>query len=293
MSTIDKLIKDEVSKAVELIVGDRITQAIEAMPKIEPSRQKIDITNKKKVTKIEGLFHHKFMSIVRSVSANNQPRLVGDTGSGKSFLCKQVADALDMKFYCIGTTTQEHKLVGYSDANGNYVPSVLFEAIDPKGKGGVLLFDELDSWCPNVSLLLNSLLSNGYIDIPKLGMVYKHPDCHVIGAMNTTGKGATREYSGRNRMDAAFLARFKSYIEVDYDLDLERAFAHNIECTEFVINARETCQKLGIRHLISPRQGNAMAEIVALGATMEEAAKECVFMDLGEADILKVSNAMS
>ena len=46
--------------------------------------------------------------------------LVGSAGAGESRLVRQVAGAIELEFYFANSVKQEHQLLGFIDANGNY-----------------------------------------------------------------------------------------------------------------------------------------------------------------------------
>ena len=129
--------------------------------------------------------------------------LTGAAGTGKNVICKQVAQALGLKFYFSNAVTQEYKLTGFTDANGRYQPTQFYKAFT---EGGVFMLDEIDASIPEVLVILNSAIANGYFDFPApIGYVDAHPDFRVVAAGNTTGNGADFEYVGRNQLDASSL----------------------------------------------------------------------------------------
>lgn len=92
--------------------------------------------------------------------------------------------------------------------------------LDIYKNGGVFLFDEIDAAAPEVLININKALSQDSIDVPNYGRVYKHPKCYLMAAGNTTGQGASADYSARAKLDAATLNRFV-FVRVSYDLALE------------------------------------------------------------------------
>ena len=112
-------------------------------------------------------------------------------------------------------------------------------------------------------------------------MVKRHPDSIVIAAANTWGKGADREYVGRNQLDAAFLDRFAK-LAWDYDQDFELDIALEVsgnhesalDWVSFVQSARLSAQTNKVRVVISPRasiQGAKMLAAAISRETVEEA----------------------
>lgn len=132
--------------------------------------------------------------------------LVGPTGSGKTVLCDNIAEALKLKFYpmSVGLQTTKSDLLGYMNANGIYVSTPIREAFE---NGGVLLLDEFDSTNANTVTILNSMLANSICSFPDK-IVSKNDNFICMIACNTYGRGGSIEYIGRNRLDTATLDRF-------------------------------------------------------------------------------------
>jgi hypothetical protein len=84
------------------------------------------------------------------------------------------------------------------------------------------------------------------------GVVSRHPNCIIIAAANTYGHGATHEYVGRNKLDAATVDRF-IMLDWTYDEKLETSLAGANDWTTYVQKARKACAGAGIKHVISPR----------------------------------------
>jgi len=105
----------------------------------------------------------------------------------------------------------------------------------------------------------NAALENGECVFPDK-VVPKHADCYFIAAANTYGTGATHEYVGRTKIDAATVDRF-IMLDWQYDEILERAIAGDNEWTSYVQKIRAACKAAGVKHLVTPRaslRGNAL-----------------------------------
>jgi cobaltochelatase CobS len=122
-----------------------------------------------------------------------------------------------------------------------------------------------------VTLALNGALANGLSAFPD-GMVRRHKDSIFVAAGNTVGSGATAEFVGRNRLDAAFLSRFPVKIEWPRDPAIEKAIAGNDAWASRVMTARARAASAGIKHAIDPRHTQAGAALIAAGMSMDEAA---------------------
>ena len=163
--------------------------------------------------------------------------LVGPAGSGKSTLLNQVAKELNLQFYpmSVNSQTSEYHIIGYKDANGRYNETTFRKAYE---KGGLFSFEEIDAGNPNVLTVINNALSQDFYLFPDK-VVQKHKDFRLCASANTYGYGATRQYIGRNPLDAATLDRF-AMITVDYDEDLEIQIGPVPEWTFFVQALRHT-----------------------------------------------------
>ena len=184
-----------------------------------PQIHEIRIPGKEK-REVEGIVHKDFDIILSMVSDNESLYLCGPAGTGKSYLAKQVADALGLEYWYTASVVDDIQLKGFIDANGRYHETQFYNAFT---KGGIFLLDELDASIPETLVLLNNALANGYFDFPT-GRTTAHPDFHAMAAGNTFGTGADSTYTGRYVLDAASMDRF-GLIRVDYDRRIEEAMA--------------------------------------------------------------------
>lgn len=199
--------------------------------------------------------------------------IAGPAGSGKTTACENIASVLKLPFYTCGALDSDFRLVGYMDANGNYVKGVLYDAFK---NGGAFLWDEIDGSHESALLSLNSALANGFMVFPNGELVTRHPDFVMLAAANTWGAGATFAYVGRIKQDAASLDRFIK-IAWDYDQDLEIANSGNEAWARKVIRWRERCQNAqGIQHIISPRATYIGAVMLADGVPESEVIEELI-----------------
>ena len=141
--------------------------------------------------------------------------------------------------------------------------------------------DEIDNWLPSALLSLNAALANGWCSSPR-GLVKRHPDACVIACANTWGLGATSDYVGRTKLDAASLDRFQPKIDWPIDEKLERALAEQsggslgLQWHDIVIRARSATKRQGLKIIISPRGTFGGISLLKQGFT----AQECVDMTL-------------
>ncbi len=255
-------------------IFDQIKPAIEkALSNV--STVKIEMTsNGVKVGESAGHHHPMFSTLCRVLSSRQADGfapnvwIAGPAGSGKTHSVKAFAKAAGLPFYYNGALRDAFELLGYKDAHGVYHTTPFREAYE---KGGVYLFDESDASDNAALLALNGALANGIASFPDK-LVERHPDCRIIATGNTWGLGATADYVGRGKIDAAFLDRFGVRLSWGYDVALETAISGNADFARRVQAARERASAAGLKVLITPRSSIAGAALIAAGLTHDEAA---------------------
>jgi cobaltochelatase CobS len=282
-----------------------VTQAVAQKPTIDETavlaliRREIDAAklprqisiavNGAPAVTVTGAVHPAFDATIKAVSADVPVFFSGPTGSGKSHLARQVAEALSLPFYASPVcpqTTAAH-LSGYMGVNGAYISTDFRRAYET---GGVYLLDEVDAGSASVLLILNSATSNGYMGFPD-GMVQRHKDFRLIAAANTWGMGATRQYVGRLPLDAAFLARF-CRIEVGYDEALETSLVSSNDVLTTMRKIRKICTDNGLQVVASPRQAIIADRLVSAGMTFSEAIDAAVLTGIGADAAAKIREGM-
>lgn len=241
----------------------------EAMAEYDRPRQLV-VTIGATTHATEGLAHKSLDLLIRCLSARLHVWLAGPSGSGKTHAAEQAAQALGLSFELQGAMTMAHELVGFVDAAGRYHETPFVRAYSD---GGLILLDEIDAGSNEALLALNAALANGVMSLPTGEVVRAHADFRCIGAANTYGSGATHDYVGRTRIDAAFLQRFGAAIQWDYDEKLETAMSGNPEWSKRVQRVRKRAVKAGLKILVTPRASIAGARLIAAGMSEDEAAK--------------------
>lgn len=238
---------------------------------------------------VQGVQHEKFETVLKFVANNEPVMLTGPAGSGKNVLCKQVAQALGLKFYFTNAVTQEYKLTGFTDAHGNYQPTQFYKAFT---EGGVFMLDEMDASIPEVLIILNAAIANRYFDFPApIGYVEAHPNFRVIAAGNTTGNGADFEYVGRNQLDAASLDRF-AIVEIDYSPTIENSVAcGDNELVDFCRSFRKQSQVSGCAVIVSYRCIGRLAKMMQI-LELEEALRTCLTKGMAKDSIRMIANEL-
>jgi MoxR-like ATPase len=287
-------------------------QVVDVVPAAEPQEVvqplHVGIGFAKAVEPKSGYRHFNHEALLRIVRARVNAWLVGPAGSGKTSAAEKVAEDLGLPFYSksVGPQTSESALLGYQDANGRTVRTLLREAFE---NGGVFLLDEIDAANPAVLVVVNALLANGSCAFPDR-VVPKHPDFVLIAGANTIGQGADRQYVGRNQIDAATLDRFANLVW-DYDPAIEAAvagvpldavseaprpkairFEANVtgeqieqraaEYVRYVIKVRNATAGFGkaIRFIVSPRASKHGAALIRQGFSVADACELCLWKGL-------------
>ena len=207
--------------------------------------------------------------------------LAGPAGSGKNHTVEQIAKELGWNFYFSNSVQQEYKLTGFIDAGGKFHDTEFSKACKEaaEGKDVVFFLDEMDASIPEVLVLLNAAIANGYFEFPD-GKVNFGDKVHFVAAGNTVGSGADDMYTGRMVLDQATLDRF-AIIEFDYCLKIEMTITNNnAELVEFIHQMREEAKSKGIRATFSYRCMTMVTKLEAKGMDLEMAIKISVVKGL-------------
>ena len=150
--------------------------------------------------------HERFPLLLQTLAVGLNVLLVGPAGTGKTTAARKAAEALGLGFSClsVGPQTSKSDLLGFVDAGGTYRESLFVQAYRD---GGVFLLDEIDAGNAGVLTVLNAALAGDVMATP-IGMVSRSPRFLTVAGANTYGQGASRQYVGRNQLDAATLDRF-------------------------------------------------------------------------------------
>lgn len=223
------------------------------------------------------IVHSAFEKVIKILSAQKRIdkniMLVGECASGKSSLCKDIAEYLKLPFYpmSVGLQTTKSDLLGFINAHGEYITTPVRQAFE---NGGVLLLDEFDATHAGVVTILNSMLANGVCSFPDK-IVKKHENFICLVACNTYGKGGSLEYIGRNRLDMATLDRFIT-VQVDYDEYLEDQLTKNSAWTKIIRLMRKNIKTHGLKMVVSPRASLQGADLLEAGFDIEDVINMCI-----------------
>lgn len=202
------------------------------------------------VVKSGEVHHEKYDMIKTCIECKLPVYLAGPAGSGKNHTIEQIAKELGWNFYFSNSVQQEYKLTGFIDAGGCFHETEFYKACNDD-KDCIFFLDEMDASIPEVLVLLNAAIANGYFEFPN-GKVTLDK-VHFVAAGNTVGSGADDMYTGRMVLDQATLDRFL-IIEFGYSLNIEMAITkNNVELVNFVRQLRKEAESKGIRATFSYR----------------------------------------
>lgn len=253
ISTLTEKTSGEMVEAMYPTLERMLIEKFGMLPRVHEIR-----TPDRDPVKVKGILHKDFDKILGATMAGESLYLCGPAGTGKSYLAKQLAEAMGLEYWYTASVVDDIQLKGFIDANGNYHETQFYKAFT---KGGVFLLDELDASVPETLVLLNNALANGYFDFP-VGRTTAHPDFHAIAAGNTFGTGADSTYTGRYCLDAASMNRF-GLITVDYDREIELAMANGDSAlAEFAADFRAAVAKVGTACLCTYRDIKRLAKFV-------------------------------
>lgn len=244
-------------KAVEdknEVIAD-LQKQIESFKNAPKSGNVINITvaGKTTTTENEETYHQKFEEILNYVCNNENVYLYGPAGTGKNVICKQVANALKANYFYNNTLYTKYDCIGYMDATGNFVKTVLYDFLKSDG-AALMFFDELDNSMAEAVIPLNDLLADGKLTFANGETLYLTEDKHIIAAGNTDGRGATDEYNGRYKMDESTRSRFL-FINVDYCRKVEEAIVKESKyILDFIDELRKACKQTGIKLILGYRE---------------------------------------
>lgn len=272
LKEIDSTISVEVEKTRNQLTD--LNNYIDSMKGTRPLVVTLGDVKKPKKTLVHSAFDKVIKVLTSAKRKEKNIMLVGGAGGGKTHLASTIAEALKLPFYpmSVGLQTTKSDLLGFINAQGNYVTTPIRQAYE---NGGVLLLDEFDAAHAGVVTILNSLLANGHCSFPDK-IVEKHKDFVCLCACNTYGKGATMEYVGRNRLDSVTLDRF-IIIDVGYDSKLEGKLTGNEDWYAVIKKLRSNADKYGTKIIISPRASMDGADLLDAGFTIEDVLDMVVF----------------
>lgn len=225
-----------------------------------------------------GEVHHEEYETIKTCLECGIPiYLAGPAGSGKNHTVEQIAKELGWNFYFSNSVQQEYKITGFIDAGGNYHETEFYKACTDEGDS-VFFLDEMDASIPEVLVLLNAAIANGYFEFPNGRVSLKN--VHFVAAGNTLGSGADEAYTGRMVLDQATLDRFVT-IEFGYSMRIEMAISKgNADLVTFVHQLRDEAANNGIRATFSYRCITMVTKLEKAGMDLGKIMKIAVMKGL-------------
>lgn len=273
LSTANQGGKDEKKEdtASGLINFDLVTSPKSPKPSHKSIYPEVDLTKQVK--------HHKYETIKTCLQCNIPIYLAGPAGSGKNFTVEQIANELGWDFYFSNSVQQEYKLTGFIDAGGDFHETEFYKACTSENDS-VFFLDEIDASIPEVLVLLNAAIANGYFEFPTGRVDLKN--VHFVAAGNTVGSGSDEMYTGRMVIDQATLDRF-AIIDFGYDLSVEMFMAENDDdLVDFVRSLRKSAEKNGVRATFSYRCITMAKKLENAGMSLVEVIKIAVVKGLDQ-----------
>lgn len=221
-----------------------------------------------------GVHHEKYDTIKTCLECGIPVYLAGPAGSGKNHTVEQIANENGWNFYFSNSVQQEYKLTGFIDAGGDFHETEFYKACTDENEC-IFFLDEMDASIPEVLVLLNAAIANGYFEFPNGRVDFDH--VHFVAAGNTVGSGADEMYTGRMVLDQATLDRF-AIIEFDYDMGIEMAITKgNTELINFIHQMRTVAENLGIRATYSYRCMTMITKLEKTGMELSVILKMTAF----------------
>jgi cobaltochelatase CobS len=217
--------------------------------------------------------HPMLPTLAKRLALGLHTLITGPAGSGKTHAVMAVAKAMGRPLFVQGPVADSFQLTGFMNAAGQFVETNFSRWAQTPG--AILLIDEVDASHPNATFPLNMALANNIAAMAK-GDHSVDPSNLVVCTANTWGSGATAEYVGRNKLDAAFIDRFQARLPWGYDEPFETRLAMaksgvGHRHAAVVPSIRRNAERHGVKAIITPRATIAYCILRAAGVSHAEA----------------------
>jgi len=220
--------------------------------------------------------------LTHAISANLPVLLVGDTGTGKTSLVRNIANKEGKKLIRLNLTGQTgvDEILGKWLVNmtqGTYwLDGLLVSAMR---KGDWIVLDEINMALPEILSSLHSLLDDDHSIVLKEKdgeIVLPHPDFRFFATMNPCD-----EYAGTKELNKAFLSRFPVVIETQYSKYEPKILKDRANIDDATVDIlmmlaneiRSSCKKKLISFSCSTRDLIYAAKMIASGINIIDAVK--------------------
>jgi hypothetical protein len=230
---------------------EAITPKAEEIPEESKEEVKEESKAEEQIVEVPRKVRHvEYNNILQCLEEDIPVYLAGPAGAGKNHTLEQIAKEKGWPFFFSNSVQQEYKLTGFIDAGGKYHETEFYKALTCEEEC-MFFLDEIDASIPEVLVLLNAAIANGYFEFPNGRVNFDH--VHFAAAGNTVGSGADDLYTGRMVLDQATLDRF-AIIPFDYDRNVELKLSRgNVEFVDFIRKLRDYATNNGIRATFSYR----------------------------------------
>lgn len=240
---------------------DDLTAQVEELknrPTTSGTTINITIDGKTETKVIKSIVNPNAEELVDYLKEGENVFLWGPAGAGKNILGEQLAEMLNVPFFYMNTVYTKYDVTGFTDAQGNYVPTAFVNWLN--SDGGLMFIDEMCTNSPEANTAINALLANKYIVLQNGEVLKMSPRHYVVAADNTNGLGATEEYNGRYKMDESTRDRF-AFFFIDYDAAVEESIVGDKkDILDFVRELRKVTKECNISLVLGYRCINRLVK---------------------------------
>ena len=240
---------------------DNLTTQVEELknrPTTSGTTINITIDGKTETKVIKSIVNPNAEELVDYLKEGENVFLWGPAGAGKNVLGEQLAEMLNVQFFYMNTVYTKYDVTGFTDAQGNYVPTAFVNWLN--NDGGLMFIDEMCTNSPEANTAINALLANKYIVLQNGEVLKMSPRHYVVAADNTNGLGATEEYNGRYKMDESTRDRF-AFFFIDYDAAVEESIVGDKkDILDFVRELRKVTKECNISLVLGYRCINRLVK---------------------------------